>query len=154
MLILRADISKFLWRGCNGMDIEFEGLDEVFKSLDNIVDEGRLNAALKKACLLVERSAKKKAPKDTGDLRRSIQSEVKDGVGTVFTPLEYAPCVEFGTGLFAEEGGRKDVPWHYQDDKEEWHSTNGMKPQPFMRPALNENREEIKRILKEAVLDG
>ena len=74
-------------------------------------------------------------------------------VGTVFTPLEYAPYVEYGTGLFAEKGGRKDVPWHYQDDKGEWHSTSGQKPQPFMRPALNENREEIMRIIKEALHD-
>jgi HK97 gp10 family phage protein len=72
--------------------------------------------------------------------------------GVVFTPLEYAPYVEFGTGLFAEAGdGRKDVPWMYQDDKGDWHSTSGMKPRPYMRPALDENREEIKRILKEGI---
>ena len=60
--------------------------------------------------------------------------------------------VEFGTGLFAENGnGRKDVPWNYQDDKGEWHSTRGQKPQPFMRPALNENRTEIIRIIKEGL---
>ena len=43
--------------------------------------------------------------------------------------------------------------YYYKDDKGEWHSTSGMKPQPFMRPALNENREQIKRILKEAILN-
>ena len=60
--------------------------------------------------------------------------------------------VEYGTGLFAENGnGRKDVPWNYQDDKGEWHSTRGQKPQPFMRPALNENRTEIIRIIKEGL---
>jgi HK97 gp10 family phage protein len=78
-------------------------------------------------------------------LRRSITSKVEsrgDRVeGIVFTPLEYAPYVEFGTGLFAEEGGRKDVPWSYKDDKGQWHTTSGMKPQPYLRPALNENRE-------------
>jgi HK97 gp10 family phage protein len=73
-------------------------------------------------------------------------------VGYVFTPLEYAPYVEYGTGKFAVNGdGRKDVPWHYQDDKGEWHTTSGQKPQPFMGPALNENREEILRIIKEAL---
>lgn len=59
--------------------------------------------------------------------------------------------VEYGTGLFAEEGGRKDVPWHYQDDEGEWHSTSGMKPHPYMRPALNENINNIKAILKEGL---
>ena len=109
-----------------------------------------------KACTLVERAAKQKAPKDNGELRRSITSKVEqdgnDVKGIVFTPLEYAPYVEFGTGLFAEEGGRTNVPWCYQDDKGEWHSTSGMHPQPYMRPALNENREQIKRILKEGIL--
>jgi HK97 gp10 family phage protein len=129
------------------MSIEFEGLDNIVDKLDGLLDEQKVNAALGKACALVERSAKQKAPKGIGELRRSITSKVENGVGIVFTPLEYAPYVEFGTGLFAEEGGRKDVPWCYQDDKGEWHTTSGQHPQPYMRPALNENREEIKRIL-------
>ena len=135
------------------MNIKFEALniDEV---LDNLVDVDEVRRAVGKACALVERSAKEKAPKDTGALRRSITSEVEvlpgRVEGTVFTPLEYAPYVEYGTGLFAESGGRQDVPWNYQDDKGNWHSTSGQHPQPFMRPALTENREEILRILKEA----
>lgn len=134
------------------MSIEFQGLDDILNSLDEAIDEEKLNAALGKACALVERAAKQKAPKDTGELRRSITSKVEHGEGIVFTPLEYAPYVEFGTGLFAENGGRMDVPWNYQDDKGEWHSTSGQKPQPFMRPALEENREEILRVLKEGII--
>ena len=44
-----------------------------------------------------------------------------------------------------------DVPGNCQDDKGEWHSTRRQKPQPFMRPALNENRTEIIRIIKEGL---
>lgn len=113
-----------------------------------------MEKALGKACALVERSAKQKAPKGNGELRRSITSKVEGEIGVVYTPLEYAPYVEFGTGLFAEEGGRKDVPWNYKDDEGEWHTTSGMHPQPYMRPALEENREEIKRILKEGIMNG
>jgi HK97 gp10 family phage protein len=133
------------------MSIKLEGMEEIQKALDKIVDEQKLNAALGKACALVERSAKQKAPKGNGDLRRSITSKVEKGVGTIYTPLEYAPYVEYGTGLFAEEGGRQDVPWCYKDDEGNWHSTSGQHPQPFMRPAFNENREQILRILKEAL---
>lgn len=133
------------------MAIEFEGLEEILNDLGKIADTSKINAALGKACALVERSAKQKAPKDSGDLRRSITSEVKDLEGIVFSPLEYAPYREYGTGLFAEKGGRKDVPWNYKDDKGEWHSTSGMKPHPFMRPALDENKEEIKRVLMDAI---
>lgn len=135
------------------MSIEFEGINEILDGLDNLVDTRNLEAALGKACALVERSAKEKAPKDTGELRRSITSKVENLEGVVFTPLEYAPYVEFGTGLFAEEVGRADVPWNYQDDEGNWHSTSGQRPQPFMRPALNENREQIIRIIKEGITE-
>ena len=135
-------------------DIRLEGLNEVLGAIDNLVDTSKLDAALGKACALVERSAKQKAPKDKGDLRRSITSKVEGTEGVVYTPSEYAPYVEYGTGLFAEGGGRQDVPWNYQDDEGNWHSTSGMKPQPFMRPALYENKEEILRILKEGLTNN
>lgn len=131
------------------MKIEVENLN------DFGIDESKIYQAIGMACALVERKAKEKAPKDTGALRRSITSEVNNSsgemAGVVFTPLEYAPYVEFGTGLFAEKEGRQDVPWSYQDDKGEWHSTSGQKPQPYMRPALEESREDILRIIKEAL---
>lgn len=134
------------------MNVEVKGVDELIVKLQNMADESKIQQQIGLACALVERSAKKKAPKDTGALRRSITSKVDGLTGIVFTPLEYAPYVEYGTGLFAENGaGRKDVPWNYQDDKGEWHSTRGQKPQPFMRPALNENRTEIIRIIKEGL---
>ena len=130
-----------------------EGIDNVLKSLENLIDIKELEQTMGKACALVERAAKEKAPKDTGALRRSITSKIEaiddTIVGVVFTPLEYAPYIEYGTGLFAEETGRMDVPWNYQDDKGEWHSTSGRKPQPYLRPALEENREKIKKLFKE-----
>ena len=136
------------------MPITIEGMEEVLAMLEELEAPVNLEAALGKACGIVEAAAKEKAPKGTGELRRSITSKVEDNVGIVYTPLEYAPYVEYGTGLFAENGGRQDVPWHYKDDKGKWHTTSGMKPQPYMRPALNENREEIIRILKEEIMNG
>ena len=138
------------------ISVDIDGLEEVLDELGDLADTHDMEAALGRACALVERAAKQKAPKGTGELRRSITSKVVNNYGVlegiVFTPLEYAPYVEFGTGLFAEGGnGRKDVPWHYQDDEGNWHSTSGMSPQPFMRPALNENRTQVLRILKEGL---
>jgi HK97 gp10 family phage protein len=139
------------------MSIELRGLEDILDRLDAVANPETYRAAMGKACALVERSAKQKAPKGNGELRRSITSKIEvdgdDMVGVVFTPLEYAPYVEFGTGLFAEKGGRQDVPWCYQDDKGEWHTTSGMHPQPYMRPALDENREQITRIFKEGLND-
>ena len=137
------------------MSIRIEGLEAILDKLDTAADPADIAPAMKKACMVVERSAKMKVPKGNGELGRSITSEVEvsQGVvrGIIYTPLEYAPYVEFGTGLFAEAGdGRKDVPWHYQDDEGEWHSTSGQHPKPFMRPALNESREQILSILEGA----
>ena len=135
--------------------IEIEGLEGLEDIIKDMVDTDKMVAAMGKACALVEKEAKINAPKDTGALRRSISSKVevegKEVIGTVFTPLEYAPYIEYGTGLFAESGGRKDVPWHYQDDKGEWHSTNGIHPCPFMRSALLDNRNRIKNILMRGI---
>ena len=127
------------------------GLEKVLKMLDKAGKKEKYQEALGQACALVERSAKEKAPKASGELRASITSVVEDMEGIVFTPLEYAPYVEYGTGLYAESGGRKDVPWWYKDEEGNWHKTSGQHPQPYMRPALEENREEIIRMLKGAL---
>lgn len=132
-------------------NIRFEGLEDIFERLDSLIDVPKVQNALGRACALVERSAKEKAPKDTGALRRSITSKVEGLEGIVFTTLEYAPYIEYGTGLFAESGGRMDVPWNYQDDRGDWHSTRGQHPHPFMRPALDENREQIKEMIAEGL---
>lgn len=138
-------------------NVRVEGIESLVERLEAMSDPQQVRQALGKACAIVERAAKQNAPKGTGELRRSITSKIEnqggDMVGIVYTPLEYAPYVEFGTGLFAEFGGRKDVPWNYKDDEGNWHSTSGMMPMPYLRPALNENREEIVRILKEGVLN-
>lgn len=85
--------------------VEFAGYDRILYKLTSLYDLKGVENGIEKGCVLVERDAKKKAPKDTGTLRRSITSEVKAGntdvEGSVFTPLEYAPYVEYGTGLFA-----------------------------------------------------
>ena len=85
---------------------------------------------------VVVSAAIQKCPVDTGNLRGSINSEVDEGKLSVRigTPVEYAPYIEFGTGEHAENGkGRKD-----------W---KGMKAQPFLRPALIENKEKIREIM-------
>lgn len=134
------------------MAVDIKGLDEIVVRIEKMADTSQVEAAMGKCCALVERSAKQKAPKDEGTLRNSIQSEViKDGVdivGVVFTPLEYAPYVEFGTGLFAEEGNGRKTGWAYEDEETgETIWTRGQRPQPYLRPALNENRNKILEIL-------
>lgn len=135
------------------MSVDVEGTGTIIAELDKAISIDTLEQRMKKACALVVRVAAHDipAPKDTGALRRSLTFktlvEGNNVTGIVFTPLEYAPYVEYGTGLFAEKGGRKDA-WTYQDDAGNWHTTNGQKPQPFLRPALAQSRTDIARILK------
>lgn len=72
----------------------------------------------------VEGAAKNNTPVKTGNLQRSINYKVNDEdlSVTIGTPVEYAPYVEFGT------------------------TKRGAKP--YLRPALYENKQEIKKILK------
>lgn len=133
--------------------VDVLGDEELIQKLESMVDSTKIEMALGKACALVERAAKENAPKGTGELRRSITSKVENEEGIVYTPLEYAPYVEYGTGLFAESGGRTDVPWVYKDDEGKWHSTKGQKPQPYLRPALNENRTKILEMIKEGLFN-
>lgn len=137
--------------------ISFEGLEDVLVMLEEL-DGEQLEAALDKAALIVERSAIQNAKKGkTGELRRSIKHKVENNgdivKGVVYTPLFYAPYVEFGTGLFAENGGRTDVPWAYEDlETGELIWTSGQHPQPFMRPALNENRQRVINTIKKGLV--
>ena len=169
------------------MSVEISGLDRLLERFEAVGDTKKVAEAVKMACLLVEREAKIKAPKGGGDdgggenLRGSITSEYHGLTGKVFSPLEYAPYVEYGTGKFAEGGkGRQEVPWVYvtnsakkkgtgrKDYTEETareavaylkskgldaHMTYGQKPRPFLIPALNENREEILNMIKEAAIN-
>lgn len=136
------------------MSIEISGLDQIFAKIDGLTDG--LEDKMKDVTNFVERVAREKAPKDTGRLKGSIENEVKqDGTtitGIVFTPVEYAPMQEFGTGLFAVNGDGRKTGWAYENPKTgETVWTRGNRPHPFMGPALRENRELILATLKEGL---
>lgn len=129
---------------------EIINLDKLNYKLENLANLN-VSKALNRACLVVENEAKRLCPVDTGDLRSSITHEVNNNVGIVGTNKEYAPYVEFGTGIFAVEGNGRDTPWSYQDDKGEWHTTVGQKPQPFLETALDKQKKNVIKIFKETL---
>ncbi len=129
------------------MRVEVLGVDALMSKL-SAVD---VQEALNESCLLVENTAKENCPVDSGQLRNSITSNVSGETGEVGTNVEYAPYVEYGTGVY--NPGRL-TPWSYQDASGEWHTTTGQKPQPFLVPALDSNRDKILNIFKEKVKEG
>lgn len=130
--------------------MEIIGLDRLKTKLDKIAKIDVKNA-ISKSCYLVETDAKKNCPVDTGTLRRSITSDIHDNYGEVGTNVEYAPYVEFGTGIFASNGDGRQDAWSYQDAKGDWHTTSGSRPQPFLLPALTTNRSNIEKIFQDEV---
>lgn len=139
------------------MAVQISGLDDIKEQFDSYLSDEQITKNLKEACAIVEKAAKENAPKGTGELRRSITSRIETNEegnlqGVVYTPLEYAPYVEFGTGLFAVEEGRQDVPWVYFDEKhQKFVTTYGQNPHPYLIPALQDNRDKILNKLREGL---
>lgn len=135
-----------------------ENLDKLLTKLENLKTVS-VEQAVNEACILVENDAKKRCPVDTGELRMSITHEIEETsenrtTGAVGTNLEYAPYVEFGTGIFSSLGNGRQDRWSYKDAKGEWHSTIGQQPQPYLHPALDDNREEVKKLIQMKIEEG
>lgn len=57
--------------------------------------------------------------------------------------------VELGTGIYATGGSQaKKIPWSYMDEKGKWHTTYGMRSRPYMRPAIENHKDEYKEVLE------
>lgn len=132
-------------------------LDRLLSKFDNLQNID-LEGPLTKACLLVENDAKKNCPVDTGQLRQSITHEVEGNTGVIGTNVEYAPYVEYGTGIYAKDGNGRQTPWSYKDSKGNWHTTRGQmganNGRGFLEPALLENEEEILNLIEEEIKRG
>lgn len=129
---------------------------EFIRSMENatlkMVQEVAKN--MEKACLTVERDAKKNCPVDQGHLRANMQHDVSfnsgEIVGIVSNSSEYAPYVHQGTGIYAKDGSGRKTPWKYEAKASKykgWHITRGQKPQPFLEKAKLDNKDKISRIL-------
>ena len=117
--------------------------------------KANVKQAITIGCELIENDAKHRVPVDTGLLRNSITHDVREEgntiVGVVGTNFDYAPYVEYGTGLFAEAGDGRQTPWSYQDADGNWHTTVGQHPQPYLRPAFDANIDAIKQTIEDII---
>lgn len=88
----------------------------------------------------------------TGNLRNSITHDTlveKDAVIiAVGSTVDYAPYVELGTGVYAEDGKGRKTPWRYQDNQGNWHATRGIPPRPFLRPAVMNHVNDYRQVLQ------
>jgi len=154
--------------------ITTKGLREVQRKMEIVAkdlrgDEGSpLVAAVAKSTLAVERVAKKKAPRDRGRLRASITPEIrtlapKTIQGVVGSNLKYAPYQELGTRPFWAKWGPL-FRWAMRKEKGNVQAAGllagkarkairiaGVKAKRFLQGALEDRREQIKRIMDRAL---
>jgi HK97 gp10 family phage protein len=118
---------------------------EVMKALE----KNQLRA-LEAASQFVLGETSLRCPVDTGNLKGSYHRKIdkKEKVAYIGTNVEYAPFVEFGTGIYAESGRGRKTAWAYQDDKGRWWVTRGARPQPHLRPAFSDNRNRIRMLIE------
>ncbi|MCY8035638.1 HK97 gp10 family phage protein [Bacillus sonorensis] len=79
------------------------------------------------------------APVEDGNLKNSIEVNYYDGglKAKITVGASYAIYVEFGTGIYAEEGNGRKTPWVYFNEKlGRYVFTRGMHAQPFFFPAV------------------
>ena len=134
------------------MAVAIKNLDKLIAKLDNISTVDVENY-VKKATEFIHGQAKNLAPVDKGGLRNSIHMDIfktKNKItGRVATNVEYAPFVEFGTGIRGDGNypyaNELDFPLTY---KEDW---PGMRPQPFMYPAYKGGETYVKSIITKGI---
>ena len=132
-----------------------KGLSSLSSKL-NRISELDLKKRVSKATALVHGQAVNNANFEkgyqTGDLKGSIHMETKKTStgfqGRVYTNNDHAVYVEFGTGIRGNGSYPYDVDGLKLEYKEDW---AGMEAQPYLYPALDKHRKEVKNILSYGV---
>lgn len=138
-------------------DLDFRIKDnsgEVLRALPEAV-EAALEAVGNQAVSHSKSIVTRESRVDTGALRNSISHLVVNSEKAVHvgTNIEYAIFNEYGTGIYADGGGRQS-PWSYKDDRGNWHRTRGMKPIHFLRDAIAQHIDEFKTIIEQFLRGG
>lgn len=144
-------------------NITIKNIDRLTKRLNNVSTIDMV-PMVNKATLIVEAQAKALCDGfqfPTGALKGSIHPKVeikgKNVIGSVYTSLNHAPYIEFGTGIkgngtypYSVKGlslEYRSTPWVYNDGDQFWY-TKGQVAKPFMYPALNMNKERIRNLFQ------
>lgn len=115
-----------------------EGLEELFATLSGLGGDIKESSrkGLERGAKKIQKNAKYLAPVKTGQLRNSIKTKsqtTQDGAkAQVYTNLEYAPYVEFGTGV---RGASSHVEKPEETDIHYNARWMGQRAQPYLTPA-------------------
>jgi HK97 gp10 family phage protein len=151
-----------------------KGVEAAIKRIDTKATKG-LSDEMAASAINIERSAKRLAPANLGKLRQSINHDTGNSLfKSVFSTVEYAPYVEFGTrGKARIPAGFEAFAAQYKGKgaKGAWKAIefwikrkgidpkltfvifrsimrNGISPQPFMIPAYEKEKPALLKRLK------
>ena len=134
------------------INLQIEGLDEFRSDVSHASTTIRseVNSAMVKSVNTIKNAAQINAPFKTGNLRRSIYTEIKDSGFTGIVAQDpnaasYGIYIEGGTGIYA--GGSR---WLGNIPGVGWRWINGMMARPFMAPAINDNIDAVKGFFSDA----
>lgn len=160
-----------------------QGLGKLTEQLDKIERNVSDPSYVVQAATFVRSAAVMLAPVHDGYLRQSINWDVevkgREITGTVYTNLQYAPYVEFGTGpkgAIDHDGTSPNVtpayvlePWwihesqldpgigefyhwfHIDTPEGRFYKCSGQAAQPFLYPALKDNEQTVVDILDKGI---
>lgn len=122
------------------------------KKIAKGIDDGKTTAA---AFILeeIKKNLLKQKANDTGALIDSYSVKTIENGFEVGSDVDYSAYVEFGTGIYAEDGSGVKTPWAFKDSRGDWYTTSGMKPRPHIRPAFEDNISQIEKLLAEEIKD-
>jgi HK97 gp10 family phage protein len=125
----------------NKRETKMDGLAEIISALENIgvdVKTEKLQNMIKQEAQCIIDTAKNLAPADTGNLRKSIKfitkldkqnrERVLIGLDGNYYNHYLGVMFEYGTGPRIQRNGRY---------------TGSLAPRPFMRPALDQNKNKV-----------
>lgn len=166
--------------------MSLEGFESLMKKLSKLENSKEvLKKGMGLAVKKVQSDAKDLAPVDQSQLRNSIYTKVEEKdnevTGIVYTNVEHAPYVEFGTGpkgmaaskdlppeIESQLVYKNDMWWIHESqidpriaekykfikietEQGVFYGTHGQEPQPFMYPALKQNQEVILKYLADEI---
>lgn len=153
--------------------LSVKGANEARQSLENVAKElhgPQMVQGMQQAVHILMADAKKFSPVDTGRLRSSIAGTVsqvgfpqKRIQGIVGTNIEYAPYMEYGTGIFAGNGRVKMPPIEALQGWARRHNTSaymiartiylrgGLRARRFFQRSVERNEARVVQILGDRV---
>lgn len=139
------------------VNVRLRGLERAIRNIQdyetNKIEE--VKTIVKDTALKIQANAKQRTPVDTGDLKRSISVDISQDElsAKIFTEVEYAPHVEFGTAphLIKTQDATTLSDGNNTYGKEVEHP--GQVAQPFLFPAFEEEKNEYIDNLERALGD-